>query len=219
MYLPAHFAESRPEVLRALMAAHPLAAVVVQAGGELLANHLPLMFEHGAGADAEPGVLRGHVARANPLWSCVADGQPVLAIFQGPQAYISPNWYPTKQEHGKVVPTWNYCTVHVHGSLHVHDDVDWVHDLVSRLTDRHEASQARPWAAQDAPADYLQALLRNIVGIEIRITRLEGKWKMSQNQPAANRLGAQAGLRSSAQDAERHGAVADLIAQQAPPGA
>ena len=186
MYLPTHFAEDRPPVLHALMRAHPLATVVAMTPAGLVANHIPLLLA--AGADGGGTRLLGHVARGNTLWREAA-GAPVLAIFQGPQHYISPGWYPTKQETGKVVPTWNYCAVHVQGPLVVHDDPAWLRALVERLTTVHESAMPAPWAVSDAPADYIDTLLRNIVGIEIPVERIAGKWKASQNQPEGNRAG------------------------------
>ncbi len=191
MYQPAAFREERTGVMHALIREYPLATLVTQAVGTLEANHLPLLI------DAEPapnGTLRGHVARANPLWRQLHEGNEALAVFQGPQAYVTPSWYPTKRETGKVVPTWNYAVVHARGSLVVHDDRAWLRDLVSRLTDQQEAPLARPWGIADAPADYIEQMLGAIVGIEIRITRLEGKWKISQNRGAADREGVAAGF-------------------------
>jgi transcriptional regulator len=219
MYLPSHFAETRLDVLHQLMRAHPLATLVTLTPGGLVANHIPLQLQEppaGAIAADAPGVLLGHVARANPLWREIAQGSEVLAVFQGPQHYISPNWYPSKQESGKVVPTWNYCCVHAHGRLQVHEDAKWIRAQVGELTTHHEASQPRPWAVEDAPDDYLQTMLANIVGIEIAITRLEGKWKASQNHPAPNRAGVMAGLSALAGDAEA-AAMAALVREREPP--
>jgi transcriptional regulator len=183
------------------MQAHPLAALVTQQDGELTADHLPLEY------DGAAGVLRGHVARANPLWRAAA-GQRVLAVFQGPQAYITPSWYPSKAATHKVVPTWNYTVVHAHGVLRAFDEAPWLHALVSRLTDHHESSRAEPWAVGDAPADYVQQMLRAIVGIEIAVDRLVGKWKISQNRTLADRQGVVAGLIGGADEAQ---AMAELI--------
>jgi len=191
MYLPKHFEQNDPAALQALMLAHPLATLVsvrtqgAEAGPT--ADHLPLEF------DAATQTLRGHIARANPLWREAA-GQPVLAIFRGEQAYISPGWYPSKAETHKVVPTWNYAVVHAHGLLRVVDDAPWLHTLVSRLSDTHERQQAQPWAVSDAPGDYVQQMLRAIVGIEIPVTRLIGKWKVSQNRSEPDRRGVAQGL-------------------------
>ncbi|MBK7899927.1 MAG: FMN-binding negative transcriptional regulator [Azonexus sp.] len=182
MYLPAHFAVTDRAQLHGLMAAHPLATVVMQDGDGLSANHLPLVLDGKAG---EWGVLRGHVARGNPL--AAADGSPVLVIFHGPQTYVSPGDYATKAVDGRVVPTWNYAVVHAHGVLRTYPDAEWIRAQVGALTSEHEAGRAYPWAVSDAPADYTDRLLRAICGIEIVIDRLEGKWKVSQNQPAVNR--------------------------------
>lgn len=190
MYQPAAFRETRVEVMHALMRAHPFAALVRADNGVPDADHLPLLI------DAEPapfGTLRGHVARANPLWRSHA-GRETLVVFQGPQAYVTPSWYPSKRESGKVVPTWNYAVVHARGPLMVHDDPVWLRDLVSHLTEQQEAPLAQPWGIADAPADYIEQMLRAIVGIEIPITRIEGKWKVSQNRSAADRAGVAAGL-------------------------
>jgi transcriptional regulator len=190
MYQPKHFVQADPAALQALMREHPLASLVHGTGDTLTADHLPLEYIADAGRH---GTLRGHVARANPLWRSSA-GQPVLAIFQGPQAYISPSWYPSKAINHKVVPTWNYTVVHAHGRLHPIEDAAWLHGFVSHLTGQHEAARAEPWAVSDAPDDYVQQLLRAIVGIEIELTSLVGKWKVSQNHTDANRAGAAAGL-------------------------
>ena len=192
MYLPAHFEENRVEVLHALMREHPLATLVAHGADGLTANHLPL---HLAAEVAPCGVLRGHVARANPLWQQSADAE-VLVIFHGPQAYVTPSWYPTKREHGKAVPTWNYVVVHARGRLRAIDDPVWLRRNLETLVDSHEAGFAEPWHVADAPAAYIDQMLAAIVGIEIGITELEGKWKTSQNQPQANRAGVVAGLRS-----------------------
>ena len=217
MYLPSHFAEKRPEVLQALMRAHPLATIVAMTADGLVANHIPLMYfpEPGTGASAAAGApllgrLQGHVARANPLWRETDTSVEVLAIFQGPQAYISPAWYPGKREHGKVVPTWNYAVVHARGTLRIIDDPAWVHGLVTRLTQEHEAPRPEPWAVTDAPADYIAKTLQAIVGIELQVTRLLGKWKTSGNQPAANRQGAAQALAAGSTEAQRE--MAALVA-------
>ena len=189
MYLPAHFEQQDPAALQALMRGHPLATLVSVRDDGPTADHIPLEF------DAASQTLRGHVARANPLWREAA-GQAVLAIFSGPQAYITPNWYPTKAQTHKVVPTWNYAVVHAHGVLHAIEEAPWVHALVSRLTAHHEAARPAPWAVKDAPEDYVQQMLRAIVGIEIPVRRLIGKWKISQNRSEADRLGVAEGLRA-----------------------
>ena len=183
MYQPAHFNEADPRTLLALMREFPL-ATLIRGGAELAADILPLEVER----IGEGWRVTGHVARANPLWR-EADGQPVLLVFHGPQAYVSPSWYPSKFQHGKAVPTWNYAMVQVHGTLRATQDPQWLHALVTRLTERHEAGRAVPWHVADAPPDYLDAMLKAIVGIEIEVTRVEGKFKLSQNRDAADRTG------------------------------
>jgi transcriptional regulator len=193
MYIPKHFDEPRVEVLHELMRARPLAALVTLAPHGLEANHLPLRLLPQPGP---LGTLRGHVARANALWRDCAAGADVLAIFQGPDAYITPSWYETKAETGKAVPTWNYAVAHAYGRLRVVDDAAWLRAEVEALTAEHEAAFAPPWQVTDAPADYVDAMIAAVVGIEIEITRLAGKWKLSQNHPARNRAGVRAGLRA-----------------------
>jgi transcriptional regulator len=184
MYLPRHFEHSDPAALAALMHDHPLATLVIAAPDGPTADLIPLEFHAGVGPH---GTLRGHVARANPLWRHA--GAAALAVFHGPQAYVSPNWYPSKREHGKVVPTWNYTMVQARGALRAIDDAAWLRTLVGRLTARHESTQPAPWAVSDAPDDYVQQMLRAIVGIEIELTSLLGKWKVSQNRSQADRQG------------------------------
>lgn len=207
MYLPGHFAETRAEVLHAAMHEHPFATLVAYGEGGLTADHLPLHLEPGIGPF---GALQGHVARANPLWRKAADSD-VLVIFHGPQTYITPSWYETKREHGKAVPTWNYLVVHARGRLRAIDDPAWLRVQLEALVDRHEAGFAEPWQISDAPPDYIEKMLAAIVGIEIEIAALKGKWKLSQNQPGVNRAGVVAGLRQQgAADALE---VADLVAR------
>jgi transcriptional regulator len=185
MYLPYRFAETRLDVLHALIVQHPLGTLVTHGAGGLAADHIP--FEVGAATEAAPfGVLRAHVARANPLWHL--SGTPVLAVFQGPSAYISASLFAEKAISGKVVPTWNYASVHASGTLTAIEDHDWLLALVTRLTDRHEAPRTHPWAVGDAPAPYIEAMLGAIVGIEIPIARLDGKWKINQDDPTADRI-------------------------------
>lgn len=192
MYEPPHFIQSDPTLLAQLMREHPLATLLRQSpDGELCADHLPLMWT--PSPDGLGGLLRGHVARANPL-ARVADGSTVLAVFQGPQAYITPSWYATKAATGKVVPTWNYAVVQAHGSLRRVEEPAALLSLVSELTSVHEGARDHPWAVSDAPDDYIAAMLRAIVGIEIQVTRLTGKWKMSQNRTHADRAGVANGL-------------------------
>ncbi|WP_394789172.1 FMN-binding negative transcriptional regulator [Rhodoferax sp.] len=189
-YLPKHFEETDPAILHALVQANPLATWVVPQQGELLVNHIPLLLDADRG---EHGTLIGHVARANPVWQALADAASV-AIFQGPQAYVSPSWYPSKQVHGKVVPTWNYAVVHAHGVARCFDDRERLRALVTRLTAVHESPRAQPWQVADAPADYLDSMLSAIVGIEIPVQRWVGKWKVSQNRAKDDRLGVAQGL-------------------------
>lgn len=191
MYTPPAFDETRPEVLSALIAAHPL-ALLVTAGDDAgpTANLIPMT--------AEGGVLRGHLARANrqlaELRAAQAAGRPVLAVFQGPQAYVSPGWYASKAEHGRVVPTWNFLMVQVRGVPRVIDEPDWLAAQVTDLTDRLEAERPDPWSVTDAPAPFVAAQLRGIVGLELPMTALAGKWKASQNRSAADRAGVAHGL-------------------------
>ena len=192
MYVPSHFAESRVDVLHQLIREHPLAVMVTAVANELNANHIPFELDP---APAPFGTLRGHVARGNPVWRDFSGDVEALLVFQGPQAYVSPSWYPTKLNTGKVVPTFNYRVVHAYGPLRIVDDRTWLRGLVERLTHRHEAGRRAPWKVTDAPGDYIDAMLNAIVGLEIPLTRLIGKCKASQNQPAANRAGVVQGLR------------------------
>ena len=213
MYLPSHFEESRPEVLHELVRTHPLGLLITLGPAGMQANPIPFMLE--APADGGPTMLRAHVARANPVWREARTDVESLVVFQGPQAYISPSMYPTKAATGKVVPTWNYVMVQARGTLAVHEEAPWLHALVTRLTTRHEAPRAVPWAVSDAPADYVDTMLRAIVGIEITLSALTGKWKVSQNRGQADRDGVMHGLRAQA---EQHGdaqaaAMAELVAR------
>jgi transcriptional regulator len=201
MYLPKHFDQPDTEAIARLLVAHPLATLAWPSADGLTAEHLPLLWDRGA-SDGARGTLRGHVARANPVWREAA-GTEVLAVFQGPQAYVSPSWYPSKAETAKVVPTWNYAVVHAHGRLRVTEDAAWLRALVGRLTDTHEASRAQRWQVGDAPADYIETMLRAIVGIEIEVTRLQGKWKVSQNRSASDRAGVAVGLGAQPGEAAR----------------
>jgi transcriptional regulator len=181
MYQPDPFTEQRPKVLQRLIYEHPLGMLVTHGAGGLDANHLPFLLE--AAPDGTTTLL-AHVARANPVWTEVAEGAEVLVVFRGPQGYISPNWYPSKQETQRHVPTWNYEVVQAHGRIHVHDDERFVRSVVARLTRTHEAGEPQPWKMSDAPPDYLAEMLAQIVGIEIEVARLEGKRKLSQNRDA-----------------------------------
>ncbi|MBC8138795.1 MAG: FMN-binding negative transcriptional regulator [Fibrella sp.] len=212
MYIPKHFEETRIEVLHQMIQEYPLATLVTQSATGLVANHIPL---HLSPDPAPFGSLIGHVAWANPLYT---DGKPdgeVLAIFQGPDAYITPSWYATKQEHGKVVPTWNYAVVHAHATIRFIEDPTWILAHLEGLTAHNEQSFAEPWAVSDAPQEYVGKLMRAIVGIELTITRIVGKWKVSQNQPPANQSGVVDGLRQRA--TPNAGPMADLVAGKAKP--
>lgn len=208
MYTPSQFAETRLEVLHSLMRRKPLATLVTLTPEGLVANSIPLYLR----VDGSPwGTLAGHVARGNPLWRDTDTATQVLAIFQGPDAYISPSWYATKQEHGKVVPTWNYAVVQARGPLRVIDEPAWIRAQLLDLTHQQEAAFAQPWTVDDAPRDYTDKLLAALVGIEIPISQLTGKWKVSQNQPPANQVGVVQGLLDGGGD--EAGAMAGLVQQ------
>ena len=193
MYVPEAFAEIRPEVLQRLMHDAPLGMLVTHADGALEANHLPFLLDADRGG---AGPLLAHVARANPIWRQVRDGDAVLVVFRGAQGYVSPNWYPSKQETHRHVPTWNYEVVHAHGRIRVRDDATFVRGVVARLTRRHEATEPAPWKMTDAPADYIDEMLTRIVGLEVELTRLEGKRKLSQNRDARDHANIVATLES-----------------------
>jgi transcriptional regulator len=179
MYVPAHFDESRTEVLHELIKQYPFGMLVTHGASGLDANHIPFELNSRQG---EMGVLDGHVARANPVWKDVSDGDEVLVVFRAADAYVSPNWYPSKHEFHKQVPTWNYMVVHAHGRITIRDDERFVRGVVARLTRTHEASQPAPWKMTDSSRDYIDTMLKAIVGLEIDITRLVGKSKLSQNK-------------------------------------
>ena len=185
MYLPASFREDRPEELHALIRAHPLGTLVTQGAGELQASPLPFLLDN--------TTLRAHMARANPHWKTL-DGHDGLVIFMGPDAYVTPDWYPSKAATHKVVPTWNYAAVHVRGTIRVVDEPGWLAQQIADLTAAHEACRPRPWAPSDAPADFIAAQMKAVVGLEIAITAIEGKWKMSQNREPADREGVIRGM-------------------------
>lgn len=196
MYIPAHFAAG-PAAIRNLLASPGAANLVTMTDAGLLATLLPFVYESGVG---EHGALHAHVARNNPQASTPAKGE-ALAIIQGPDAYISPSWYPSKADHGRVVPTWNYSTAHVYGELVVHDDAGWLARHVRRLTGLHEDGREHPWSVDDAPEKFIAGQLRAIVGVELVITRIEAKEKLSQNRSAADAAGVVAGLRAAGQEA------------------
>ena len=190
MYQPPHFKEERLEVQHALIKAHPYGLLISVGAEGPEANGAPFLLDSVAGA---LGTLKLHLARANPQWRGL-DGQKVLCVFQGPMAYVSPSHYETKRETGKVVPTWNYVMVQARGVARVHEDASWLRAQVSALTDKHEKGRAEPWAVSDAPPTYIDSQLKGIVGMEIAIESIAGKWKVSQNRPEADRRGVAAGL-------------------------
>jgi transcriptional regulator len=211
MYLPAPFNETRTDVLHALMRARPLIILVTQSESGLIANHVPVQTL----IDPAPlGSLHGHIARANPLWKEYRDGSEAIAIFQGPQVYISPSLYPTKQQTGEVVPTWDYAVVHARGSVRFIDDAGWLKSFVAELTDTHEASRREPWKIGDAPAEYIDQMLGLIIGFEFSITSLTAKWKVSQNRSAEDQQGVVAGLREAG-DEDSH-EIAAMLASRGP---
>ncbi|MES2938722.1 MAG: FMN-binding negative transcriptional regulator [Pseudomonadota bacterium] len=205
MYRPAAFAEDNTERLHRLMHDHPLGAIVTRTGRGLDANHIPFLLDAARGPQ---GTLQGHVARADTLWAEAGDGAEVLVIFRGPQGYISPNWYPSKRETHRHVPTWNYEVVHAHGRLRIVDDERFLRGVLARLTRRHEAGEPRPWKMGDAPADFMDAMLKMVVGIEVEISRLEGKRKLGQNREARDLQGAVDALRE-----RKDAALADVMAE------
>lgn len=210
MYIPPSNAEHRPEVMLGFIEAHPLATLVTSSSDGLFATHLPLLLDRAAGPH---GTLEGHVARANPHHRQAVEGE-ALVIFQGPDAYVSPAWYAAKAEHGRVVPTWNYVAVHAYGALRFDDDPAYLRRHLEALTARHEAGRPEPWAVGDAPAEFVEGLQRAIVGVRIEITRLEGKWKMSQNRSAADIDGVVRALAGSSSPAHR--AVAEIVDARRP---
>lgn len=192
MYIPPDFRESRIEVLQALIKRHPLATLVAMTPDGLTAHHIPMLFTRQDGSMW----LRGHIARASSLWREIPSGAPVLVIFRGAEHYISPSLYPSKKEHGKAVPTWNYSAVHLKGSIRFIQDTAWLRAFVESLTSEHEHGRMEPWHVSDAPADYIGAMLRAIVGIEIAVSAIDGKIKGGQNRLAADRRAVAAALRA-----------------------
>jgi transcriptional regulator len=191
MYQPPAFKEERLEVLHALIQAHPLGNLITAGAGGLLANLVPFTLVN----EGERGTLRCHVARANDQVEALRTGAETLVIFQGPEAYITPSWYPSKQEHGRVVPTWDYVVVQVRGTPRLIEDYAWIKKQIGHLTSIHEGQRAHPWEVSDAPESYIAGQIKAIVGVEIPIATIEGKWKASQNRPEADRHGVEAGLR------------------------
>lgn len=193
MYIPRHFQEERIPVLHGLIREQGFAMLVTLCADGLVASHIPMILD----TEPEPlGTLRGHVSRANPQWRTLVPGVRALAIFSGPQHYVSPSWYPEKQESGKVVPTWNYAVVHAYGHTRVIEDADWLRAHVTSLTAKHEADFPEPWKVTDAPGDYIASMVKGIVGIEVPIESLEGRWKVNQNRSAADRVGVVSALES-----------------------
>ena len=199
MYVPPQFKEERPEILAAAIRAIKLATIVTLTDEGYHATHAPMVLS------GSPGrfVLESHFARANPHWRALDGPVRSLAIFQGPRAYISPSYYASKREHGKVVPTWNYVAVHAHGTLRSVEDADFLMRHIDELTRANEATRAAPWAVSDAPDRFIEATARGIVGVRFEVERLEGSWKMAQHKPEADRRGAIAGLAASSDPAER----------------
>jgi transcriptional regulator len=209
MYVPPLFAEDRIEVLHEGIRNTGLATLVTLGSDGLIASHVPLLLDSGAGPH---GTLHGHIARANPQWRDIRSEVPALAIFPGPDAYITPAWYETKRQTGKVVPTWNYTAIHAYGTLDFFDDTERLLDLVGRLTESREAKRAAPWAVSDAPAEFIAGMLNAIVGFTLPIARIEGKWKMSQNRPAEDRAAVVEGLIREGGPTEA--AVAAIVAER-----
>jgi transcriptional regulator len=211
LYLPAHFNETRTEVMHALMRAHPLCTLVTQRDSVLEANHLPVQTLD----EPKPlGCIRGHIARANPLWRGYRPEAQALAVFQGPQIYISPSFYPSKVKTGEVVPTWNYAVVHASGTLRFIEDAGWLREFVAGLTATHEAQRSVPWGIDDAPAPYIDKMLRLIIGFEFSIATLAGKWKVSQNRSQADQQGVILNLQNSDNPDSRD--MAAMLAALAP---
>jgi transcriptional regulator len=197
MYTPAHFAITDPNALHRVMREHPLGVLVTHGDAGLDANHLPFEFDAAAGPH---GTLTAHVARANPVWQQLSAGAKVMVVFRAEAGYISPNWYPSKHETHRLVPTWNYVVVHAHGTVTLRDDERFVRGVVARLTRQHEAAEPRPWKMGDSPTEYIDTMLKAIVGLEIRIERIEGKAKLSQNRDDRDRLGAADALKALGRD-------------------
>jgi transcriptional regulator len=210
LYLPKVHEETRLDVLHELIRAHSLGTWVSTTASQLNVDHIPFLVDSGRG---ELGTLVGHVARANPIWKSGRGALPDVIVFRGPQTYITPSWYPSKHEHGKAVPTWNYAVVTVHGRPEFIEDTAWLYEHLASLTDTHEASQALPWKIGDAPAEFTEKLVSAIVGVQIRIERIEGKWKTNQNRPESDKIGVVAGL--LAKGDHESVAMASLVRQHA----
>jgi len=211
MYQPDHFLVSDLPKMHALMRARPLATLVSAGSLGLYATHLPTVLKD----DGPYGIIECHLARANPHWKDLAEGTEALMIFQGPEGYITPNWYPSKADHGKVVPTWNYAVVHAYGRPEVMEDKNWLRRHVTELTAQQETNEVKPWAPSDAPESFVEVMLRGIVGFRFAFTQLEGKWKMSQNRQATDRNGVVRGLETRGQGDDLE--VTELVLRQAVP--
>lgn len=207
MYVPEHFKEADTQKLHQYIRDYGFGLLIIADDEGIEANHVP--FHLSGIDDGSPGLLQCHVARKNPVWQRLQHGARVLAIFQGPDAYVSPSWYPTKEETGRVVPTWNYLAVHAEGRARTVEDPAWLHQHLRQLTEQHEAEMGEPWAVDDAPSDFTERLVQSIVGIEIEIETLTGKLKASQNQPERNRQGVKAGLETK--DKAHSRAMSDFI--------
>ncbi|MGL4489602.1 MAG: FMN-binding negative transcriptional regulator [Rhizobiaceae bacterium] len=205
MYEPVHFEETDPSTLHALIRAHPLGLLISADADDLQANPIPFLLDSDAG---EKGVLRAHVARANPQWKHLQSGAKALVVFQGTDAYVTPSWYQSKRDHGKVVPTWNYSIVQVRGSIRIIDDANWLHSQIVALTHQHEKDRTAAWQVTDAPPDFVEMQKRAIIGLEMTISDIRSKWKVSQNRPVADRVGVAAGF---AQDGVNE--MAELVRQ------
>ena len=206
MYQPPHFREDRIEIQHQLVRAHPLGLLITAGPGGLLANLFPFLLDSDG---SDKGTLRLHIARANPQWKELEAVEECLVVFQGPQDYVTPSWYATKRETGKVVPTWNYATVHAWGKPRVMNDDVWLRRQIGDLTDSREKLRTAPWQVDDAPADFVAMQMRGIIGVEIPIARIEGKWKMSQNRPEADRAGVIAGFREAGGAGEAIAAIVE----------
>ncbi|MBM2713695.1 FMN-binding negative transcriptional regulator [Mesorhizobium caraganae] len=197
MYQPPHFVETRQDVLHGLIRSHPLGLLISNGQDGPIANAIPFLLDAEAGPN---GKLRAHLAKANPQWRLLADNpaSPVLVVFQGADAYVTPSWYETKRETGKVVPTWNYAIVQMRGMVRVIDDAQWIAQQISDLTLSQEGERETPWAVTDAPPNFIQSQIKGIIGLEIEIAEISGKWKVSQNRPVADRVGVAEGLEKEA---------------------
>ncbi|MCO5098107.1 MAG: FMN-binding negative transcriptional regulator [Rhodocyclaceae bacterium] len=213
MYIPPAFREDRIEALHALIRTHPLGLLTTAGDSGLAATPLPFLVYAGEGEKGTLGTLRAHMARANPHWRELQGAAECLVVFMGPQGYVTPSWYPSKQEAQKVVPTWNYVTVQAWGKPRLVEDAAWLRRQLDDLTHARESTRPHPWAVGDAPDDYIAAQMRAIIGIEIPIARIEGKWKLSQNRTEADRAGVAAGL-SDPQDPGRNPAMAAMMARR-----